>query len=95
MPPQSLQLIERALEPVVAEVIRLILLVTVATSIALGVLAAVMLAVYLIAAWREAHAERSTASARRLREHEHARAANALNGRHGVRARRADQWAAG
>lgn len=59
MPTQSLQLLERAFEPVVAAFLRLVFLFTVATSIALGVLAAVMLGVYLIAAWREAHAGRA------------------------------------
>ena len=59
MPALSLQLLERALAPVVAEFIRLVLLFTVAASIALVVLAAVMLGVYLIAAWREAHAGRA------------------------------------
>lgn len=59
MPAQYLQLLERALEPVVAEFMRLVLLFMVATSIALVVLATVMLGVYLIAAWREARAGRA------------------------------------
>jgi hypothetical protein len=59
MPTQSLQLLERAFEPVVAEFIRLVLLFTVATSIALIVLAAVILVVHLVAAWHEAHAGRA------------------------------------
>jgi hypothetical protein len=59
MPAQYLQLLERALEPVVAEFIRLVLLFMVVTSIALVVLATVMLGVYLIAAWREARAGRA------------------------------------
>jgi len=59
MPAQYLQLLEGALEPVVAEFIRLVLLFMVATSIALVVLATVMLGVYLIAAWREARTGRA------------------------------------
>lgn len=56
MPPQHQQLLERTLEPVVAELIRLALLLTVALSIALFLLAAVMLSINLILAWRERHA---------------------------------------
>jgi hypothetical protein len=59
MPAQYLQLLERALEPVVAEFIRLVLFFTVAASIALVVLAAAMLGVFVIAAWREARAGRA------------------------------------
>jgi hypothetical protein len=54
MGPLPLHLLERMLEPVVAEFIRLALLLTVAMSIALGILAAVMLALNLVAAWRDA-----------------------------------------
>jgi hypothetical protein len=54
MRPQLLKLLEIMLEPVVAEFIRLALLFTVAMSIALGILAAVMLALNLVAAWRHA-----------------------------------------
>jgi ketosteroid isomerase-like protein len=90
MSAQSLQLLQHSLEPVVAAFVRLVLPFMVATCIALGVLAAVMLAVYLIAVWREARPGRSTSSARRIREHEHARVANAPNGRHPDRARRAE-----
>lgn len=59
MPTQPLQLLERSLEPVVAEFMRLVFSFMAATSIACGVLAAVMFLVYLIAAWRDAHAGRA------------------------------------
>jgi hypothetical protein len=60
MHPQPLQLLEPMLEPVVAEFIRLAFLFTVVVSIALGILAAVMLALNLVAAWRYAPGGRTT-----------------------------------
>lgn len=60
MGPQPLQLLERSLEPVVAEFIGLAFVFITATSIALVILAAVMLAVNLVAAWRDAPRGRAT-----------------------------------